>query len=343
MLDTREQFGFFQSQHRTHNQTVVSHIIIPASVEHRYENSNQSKALRNALYIKSYESNGSDQNPVVFFHGGPEIVNQEQFSIMQSYFTQRGHTFYIPEIEGSAMYARAGMLPTGFEPGLIPPGLKLLELQQLGGTGLNEFTRNYADDIKDVLDEISRRHPDKKIDVITHSLGGHHLLRSLQHYPDLSQKINGICNVAGTVDIGANRFINTLKNTPRSIFELRLEIESIRFVKSCANENQDGPRIDRNSNPSVDQHMNGQLSVLYGNTTCFPPILFLHATDDQNVFFQGSLSLQQKMQQNGCIAHGLYFSSGGHQFIKNEGDPEVRVRALEAMEDFFNSLRKNRV
>jgi pimeloyl-ACP methyl ester carboxylesterase len=336
MFAKNDSLSFFSEQN-----TIISHIVIPTSVEHSYENSRHGKAIRNALYIKKYESNKSNQNPIVFFHGGPEIVNEEQFSIMQNYFTQRGYTFYIPEIEGSTMYASSNKLPKEFELTMIPSGLKLLELNKFNATGLNEFSKNYADDVKDVLEEISKRHPGKKINIIAHSLGSHQVLRTLQHYPELSNKIEAVCSVAGTSDIGANRFINTLKDAPpphcsRDMFESLIRIESSRFLKSSANENQAGPNIDKHNNPCMNQQMNQAISVLYGDVSRFPALLIVHAVDDKTVFFQSSILLQQKIQQSGSIAHGLYFSTGAHQFIKNEGKPEIRIQALEGMEGFFN-------
>lgn len=327
----------------------VDHIVIPTSVVHRYEHREFGTATRNALYIKKYKSTSKvqEQNPVVFFHGGPGFVNEEQFSIMQNYFTNRGHAFYIPEVEGSSLYS-GGVLPKGFVPStLSSTDLKLLDLAMWNESGLNEFTKNYVDDIKDVLACVSEEHPGKKINVITHSLGGHQVLRTLQQASEFNNKIAVICNIAGVSNIGASRFWFTLNKALMSddgnpeLFYTLLNEQDIRFFKSKANENQEGSIIDKYNNPSVNQQMNEEFSVIYGDLSHFPPILFLHATDDKAVFFQGTLLLQKKIQENNCIANGFYFTKGGHQFIKNEGDPEIRSLALEKMNDFFQHPAKN--
>jgi len=326
----------------------VDHVVIPTSVVHHYEHREFGTAIRNALYIKKYKSTSQEQeqNPVVFFHGGPGFVNEEQFSITQNYFTNRRHPFYIPEVEGSGMYSR-GALPKGFDPLTISStDLKLLEIKKWDESGLNEFTKNYVDDIKDVLVYISKQHPGKKINVITHSLGGHQVLRALQQASELNDKIGAICNIAGVSNMGASRFWFTLNKAIMSdgnseLFYKLLNEQDIRFFKSKANENQDGTVIDKNNNPSVNQRMNEEFSVIYGNLSHFPPILFLHSTDDKAVFFQGTMLLQKKIQENKSIAHGFYFMKGGHQFIKNEGDPEIRSLALEKMNDFFHQPAKD--
>lgn len=344
---TQSDLSLFSPKSTQRADIIVTHNVIPTSIEHYYENHEHGTAIRNALYIKKYESysNGQEQNPVVFFHGGPGIVNEEQFSIMQNYFTKLGHAFYIPEVEGSGMYSR-GTLPKGLDSTMISTDLKLLELKKYNQSGLNEFTKNYVDDIKDVLDYVSKQHLGKKINVITHSLGGHQVLRALQQAPELNDKIEAICNVAGTSDVGANRFWCTLNQVltggvnSSNLFYCLLEEAHIRFLKSLANENQTGPVIDQNTNPSVNQQMNEELSVIYGDVSHFPPILFLHATDDKSVFFQGSVLLQNKIQEHGKIVQGFYFAKGDHQFIKNEGNPEIRNVALEKMNEFFQQPTK---
>jgi hypothetical protein len=47
-----------------------------------------------------------------------------------------------------------------------------------------------------------------------------------------------------------------------------------------------------------------------------------------------------KIQENHGIAHGFYFTKGGHPFIKDEGDPDIRSLALEKMNDFFQQPTK---
>lgn len=324
----------------------VDHIVLPTSVVHHYEHSEFGTAMRNALYIKKYKPtfNKQEQNPVVFFHGGPGFVNEEQFSITQNYFTKLGHAFYIPEVEGSAMYSK-GAFPKGFNP--LTGNAKLLELTRWNESGLNEFNQNYVDDIKDVLAYVSEQHPGKKINVITHSLGGHQVMRALQKAPELSNKINGICNIAGVSNMGASRFWFTLNKTLKlpdgnaeQFYEFLTE-QDVRFFKSKANENQDGCVIDKNNNPAVDPQMNKAFSVIHGNLSHFPPIIFLHAIDDEAVFIQGTVELQKKIQENNCIAQGFYFTKGGHQFIKNEGDSEIRNISLEKMNDFFQQPTKD--
>lgn len=326
----------------------VEHIVIPTSVEHHYEHLKFGTATRNKIYIKKYSSplNEQEQNPIVFFHGGPGIVNEEQYSITQQYFTNRGHAFYIPEVEGSAMYSR-GALPQGFDPStMCSTDSKLLEITKWGESGLNEFTQNYVDDIKDVLVNITKEHPGKKINVITHSLGGHQVLRTLQQAPELNTKIEGICDIAGVSNIGASRFWFTVNKTlmakgDAKLFYELLNEQDIRFFKSKANENQDGLVIDKNNNPSVNQQLNERFSVIHNDLAHLPPILFLHALDDQAVTLQSSVLLQQKIQENNGLAYGFYFPKGGHQFIKNEGDPEIRNIALKKIHDFFQQPTKD--
>jgi pimeloyl-ACP methyl ester carboxylesterase len=344
---TETDLSLFPSKNKSANDS-NNHIVIPTSVEHHYEHREFGRAIRNALYIKKYNSTSKEQeHPVVFFHGGPGVVNEEQFSIMQNYFTDRGHTFYIPEVEGSKMYSE-GALPKGFDPSTIHSTHKLLEIIKWNESGLNEFTKNYVDDIKDVLAYVSEQHPGKKINVITHSLGGHQVLRALQHVSELSYKIEAVCNVAGVSNMGASRFLFTLNKTLSMVngnseqFYKLLNDQNIRFFKSKANENQVGLVIDNTNNPSVNQRMNAEFSVIYGDLTHLPPILFLHALDDNLVAFQGTIELQKKIQENNGIAHILHFPKGGHQFIKNEGDEEIRSLALEKMNEFFKQPTKDR-
>ena len=333
------------------DKVVATHIVIPTSVVHHYDDGRGKTATRNAIYIKKYEStnqeiNSEAKNPLVFFHGGPCIVNQEQFSILTSHFTQRGYTVYIPEIEGSLMYYEENQVPDGFVPSMVPEHLKLLSLNGFYASGLNEFTKNYADDVKDVIEHVSKQHANKKVNIVAHSLGCHQVLRTLQHVTDLNQKIEAICNVAGSYDNGVNRFrvglndmayYSDIEAASRAFYRT-IEGDSENYFKSRgANANQPGPEITKSANPIVNQQMNEEISVCYGDVTGFPPILLLHAKDDKSVFFQSSVLLYAKIQQQGAVVNGLFLDTGGHQFIKNEGDAEIRNRAFVKMYNFFNN------
>jgi pimeloyl-ACP methyl ester carboxylesterase len=330
----------------------IEHIIVPASRNHDYRDE-EGEMVRNAVYIKKYvlASCNQEKNPVVFFHGGPGIANEEQFSKMQRHFTNEGHAFYIPEIEGSKMYSK-GKLPQGFYPEMSGK-YNLLDLKEIGETGLNEFNKNYMIDVLDVLNEISTLHPTKKSNVIAHSLSSHHVLRTLQNHPELKDKIASICCIAGTYDMGLNRFwvsLNIAKEgygtSSRNLQEFSNEFyfsveNSCRdFLKSRANQGQEGPTISDKINPVLDQDMNKNISVLHHDVSNFPPILLMHAEDDESVCTQCSVLLQNKIEAaNGCV-YGIYFKEGGHQFIKDEGKQTVRESALQSMNCFFNDSNK---
>nr|MBA2651092.1 hypothetical protein [Tatlockia sp.] len=291
-------------QDRSSSPNQIEHIIIATSIPHHYEGE-EGQVTRNAVYLKKYGCGEQEKNPIIFFHGGPSIVNQEQFSDFTHYFTQKGHTVYIPEIEGSGMYMWESQWPLGFDPAIIPENLELLSLNKCMTSGLNEFTRNYAYDVKDVINHVAELHPGKKINVVAHSLGCHHLLRTLQYFPELNQKIEAISNIAGTYDYGINRFWRAFKiwKEGDSIedcqweFYQELEAQSQLGLKSRANENQAGPSISATDNPSVCSKLNSEVSVHYGDLSLFPPMLVLHAADDEQVFFQSSILLTEKIKQ----------------------------------------------
>ncbi|MBA2710609.1 MAG: alpha/beta hydrolase [Tatlockia sp.] len=246
------------------------------------------------------------------------------------------------------------MLTKGDDPsGPIPLGLNVEEipkhfkLPHLDGSGLNEFTKNYAIDIKDVINYVSEHHPQQKILVIAHSLGGHQLLSSLQHYPDLNQKIEAICNVAMTADMGMNRFWSNLPRYSAEhfyvhIFYHQIQIDCEDKIKSKVNKSQSGPEITKENNPVVNRHMNQELSVIYGDLGNFPPMMLIHAKDDQSVFFQGTVLLYEKSLSQGAVVNALFLESGGHQFIKNEGSLEIQRSVFEKISEFFqNPLKKS--
>ncbi|MBA2655785.1 MAG: hypothetical protein H0U70_02235 [Tatlockia sp.] len=330
------------------NENLVEHLIIPTSIPHHYDG-NEGQVTRNAVYMKKYGSQAQGGNPIIFFHGGPLIVNKEQYSDLTNYFTQKGHAVYIPEIEGSGMYYKESNWPVGFDPSLIPTNLELLSLNKYWDSGLNEFIKNYAFDIKDIINHITELHPDTKISIVAHSLGCHHLLRSLQFFPELNQKIAAITNIAGTYDYGVNRFWrafdiwkegDSLEHS-QHMFYTELELQSKTGLKSRGNQNQAGPSLSATNNPSINLELNKEVSVHYGDLSHFPPMLLLHATDDEQVFFQSSILLAKKIKNQGnCLIKELYFESGGHQFIKNEGSLEIKEQAFKAIEIFFNNPEK---
>jgi pimeloyl-ACP methyl ester carboxylesterase len=331
-----QEFRFFPTE------LLSAHIIIPTSVNHEYKTNAKGAFYRNALYIKKYHSPQPDPtaNPVIFFHGGPEFINQEEYKEMTVYFTQRGHSFYIPEIEGSGMYSRPEY-PIGFDPATIPEELKLFGLHGTGCNGLNEFIMNYADDVRDVIDFVSKQHPGKKVNIITHSAGGHQLLRTLQQTPNQRDKIDLICIVAGTSDMGANRFwtkraiLASSKN--EEWFYQELQTGCSYHLLSEANQNQSSFEITKKNNPAINQQMNQFISVHYGDLSKMPPMLIVHAKDDKSVFFQNSVVLYKKVRQQAGTAHGLFLEKGGHAVIKSDGDSETRDLVLSKIHHFFTN------
>lgn len=331
----------------------ATHLVIPTSVVHEYalgyddevsvedrSEDEEYKASRGAVYLKKYQPKREIKNPIVFFHGGPGLVNQGQFSELISYFLNQGHTFYVPEIEGSGMYFK-GLFPEGFDREAIPPGLNLLELNELKETGLNEFIQNYTHDVKDILNAVLDRHPGQQINLIAHSLGGHQLMRTLQLMPELKEKIGSICLVASMVDAGANRFYQVLETASQTgakaeTFYESLVHDSKRFFKSAANFKQEGPKIDAGNNPAVDPTMNQAISVLYSDLSNFPPILICHAADDKQVFIQGSVLLFNKIKELGGQAHCIFWKTGGHQLLNNQGSM-MNVEILNRIALFFHN------
>jgi len=215
----------------------------------------------------------------------------------------------------------------------------------LNASGLNEFIKNYADDVKDVITYISNKESGKKINVIAHSLGSHQLLRTLQEFKNLNSKIRAICCIAGSYDMGANRFNATFNKVDTSgSFEhyadyfyddLRWECE--RFFKSKANQHQYGVTISKTNNPALVPEMNENISVHYGPLDCFPPLFLVHAKDDPNVFFQNSILLGKKTEQHThSVVGGLFLEKGGHHFLKDTGNAEIRIQAFNAINNFLS-------
>ena len=69
---------------------------------------------------------------------------------------------------------------------------------------------------------------------------------------------------------------------------------------------------------------------------CFPPLFLVHAKDDENVFFQNSILLGKKIQQHvHSVVGGLFLEKGGHQFLKDTGNPEIRMHTFNAIKNFF--------
>lgn len=356
----------------------VQHIVIPTSVEHAYINSDNQQVIRNALYMKSYELESTlskPKTPVIFFHGGPNLSNQEQYSPLVNYLTDKGYTVYIAEIEGSESYAR-GQFPPGFDLAQIDKGLNLSAHPE-AENGLNEFTMNYADDVKDVIEAVRQRHPDLNINLIAHSLGCHHVFRTLQKYPDLNEHINAVSSIAGTYNMGANRFwkclndsllrinscpesLERLLNNPNIPDERKTTIIKLQeniisnmidsFYQSLTKDCQDfllsskdiKPQITADYNPSVTIELNESVSVCYNNLDNLPPVLLAHALDDSNIPLELTVKLYQQFQAIDHSVSLLTFKEGGHSFIKKEGNGTQAQKILfESIIQFFKQPRKN--
>jgi alpha-beta hydrolase superfamily lysophospholipase len=363
------QFGFQVALMIPYNffskiEAETQHIIIPLKSEKNYQEGIKNYT-RNAVYMKQYKSANSNKDlpPLIFFHGGPVVRNQEQFSELVEYFTDTGQTVYIPEIQGSSSYYE-GKFPKGFDiVSMIPEGLNLVTPYSGGCSGINEFEKNYLDDIQEVINYVYQVHGKKKINVIAHSLGGHHLFRSLQHDDSLNYLIESIGCIACTFDIGLNRFsiserdslctiemagqqfnttlpqavINTfpdfLSNMVSSFYR-RLESSNKRFIKSSVNSHQSGPSITQKYNSSTNSALNQEISVIYNDLSRFPPLFIIHANDDTQVLFEISEQFYTRLKESHSIS-ALFLKNGEHGFIKNDGKKDVRDLVLTKLHEFF--------
>jgi hypothetical protein len=279
------------------------------------------------------------------------LINQEQFSEFISYFTQKGYTVYIPEIEGSLLYCER-QLPEGFNTDWFQQGNFP---DNLSGSGLNEFTQNYSFDVKDVINYITKTHPSTKIDIIAHSHGVHQIMRSLQIHEDLKEHIHTVTNIAGSYNVGLSKFwrginyADKLSLQEESDYERnfykQVKYNCTDFFKSFSHiMNDKENNMTEKYNPVVNESLNNSFSSYYNSIENFPKFLFIHALDDKNICAQDSILMYIKFRNNGGQASLLLLEKGEHCFIENDDKFCYMIKEVSSkIASFLESPHSNQI
>ena len=330
----------------------INHVdyIIPLPVsyefEHKTRNDNGEELTlsgkRSAVFVRKYFLQGEvETKPLIFFHGGPDIINEGQFNHFIEFMITKGHTIYVCEIAGSSLYSKMASYPLDCTEEIkqkIDQELKdlarLNEKAKKMFTGLNEFEQNYIVDVSTIIDYVhDQQISAQPINIVCHSIGFHHVLRSLQKKPELHKKVDSLVDIAGTYDFALNRWwhrwVQNSYNSSIIVVLTDFSEDCLSYLQSPPSSKETGHAFTTTSNPVVTPDNYLPFSVCKFSLENAPRTLIIHGGEDSNVDPMQSRRLERDLKKANKEVAALFYPHSRHEIIKNLDESKNEEQAQE--------------